>query len=78
MEYQHLKDCFLMIWEENPNKKNINNQIKFNLIKSITPKVGDVIKTYSGIYELTEIIECRQSSSTSYNYVTAKTKWYKI
>jgi len=81
MEYLNQKEAHLMMWETNPQKRNLNNEIKFNLPINNEAKVGDVIKVNLGsgkfsCYELTEIIEIRPSSMSKMNYVTARTKWY--
>lgn len=81
MNYKNQKDCHLMVWEENPKKRNINNEIKFNIPKENTIEIGDVISVRLGEgkhsnYEITEILEVRQSSISNMNYVTALSKWY--
>ena len=81
MEYLNQKEAHLMIWETNPQKRNLNNEIKFNLPISNKAMVGDIIKTSIGngkysCYELTEILEVRPSRLSKMNYITAKTKWY--
>lgn len=81
MNYENKKDCYLMVWEENPNKRNVNNEIKFNIPNSTVVEVGDRIKCKIGsgkysVYEIQEILESRPSSLSKFNYVTAKVKWY--
>ena len=81
MTYDNQKEVHLMIWEENPNKRNVNNEIKFNILKTNTVDVGDKIRCRIdngkfSCYELTEIIDSRQSSISNMNYVTAKTKHF--
>lgn len=83
MEYLNQKEAHLMMWETNPQKRNLNNEIKFNLPTNNDAKVGDIIKVSIGngkysCYELTEILEVRPSSLSKMNYVTSKTKWYVI
>lgn len=81
MNYENQKDCHLMVWEENPNKRNVNNEIKFNIPKTTNVEVGDQIRCKIGngkhsCYEIQEILENRPSSLTKFNYVTAKVKWF--
>lgn len=80
MNYENQKDCYLMVWEKNPNKRNVNNEIKFNIPTSTNVEVGDQIICEMGgkksCYEIQEILENRPSSLPKFNYVTAKTKWF--
>lgn len=82
MEYKNdYKECGLMVNENNPNKRNVNNLIKFNLKDEFSLNVGDVIKHGLGsgncsCYEITEIISIRPSSLSGFNYCECKTKWY--
>ncbi len=80
MKYENEKQVHLMIWETLPEKRNINNEIKFNLKKEFKAEVGDEICCYidqqkESVYTLTEIVDDRQSSLEDYNYVTAKSSW---
>ena len=82
MELVNVKDCHLMVWETVQSKRNLNNEIKFNIVNSTEVEVGDVIICPQGggvnsCYELTEIKEVRPSSMPKMNYITAKTKWYQ-
>ena len=70
--------CDLMTWEENPAKRNSNNEITFYIDKKSEVNVGDVIVgSYTPemipVYEITEIIERRNGAVTTKDYVTAKT-----
>lgn len=81
MNYENQKEVRLMVWEENPNKRNTNNEIKFNIPKTSTIEVGDKIRVKIGngkysCYEITEIKEVRPSSISIMNYVTALSKHY--
>lgn len=81
MNYENKKEVHLMVWEENPNKRNSNNEIKFNIPKESIIEVVDKIRSKIGngkysCYEITEIKEVRPSSISTMNYVTALTKWY--
>lgn len=83
MDYFNQKQAHLMIWEENPKKRNTNNIIKFNLSKEFDLNIGDSIligseKMPSGKYEIKEILEVRKSSLTGYNYCTAKISYYSL
>lgn len=69
-----------MTWEENPNKRNNNNVITFNIPKSVEISVGDEIfcrlsQGQKSIYEISEILNRRSSSISSFDNVTAKTNW---
>ena len=80
MNYENLKDCHLMVWEENPNKRNVNNEIKFNIKNNLNVEIGDSVRCRLGdgkssYYEIIEITESRPSSMLNFNYVTAKIKW---
>ncbi len=80
MNYENQKECHLMIWEQDPNKRNVNNEIKFNIPSTIKIEVGDQIRCRTGgakfsCYEITEIIEIKPSSISNFSYITAKTKW---
>lgn len=44
MNYENQQQVHLMVWEENPNKRNQNNEIKFNALKSIDIEIGDVLR----------------------------------
>ena len=81
MEYKNNREVSLMIWEENPNKRNKNNTINVNVKKPNVLEVGDeiVVGISSGsnsVYQITEIVSSRQSALSDYNYVQAKTNWY--
>ena len=81
MDYINQKEVHLMVWEENPKKRNINNEIKFNISDKLKIEIGDKIKCNLGsgrysVYEITEIIDVRKSSLKGMNYYTAKTKHY--
>lgn len=77
MNYENKKDRHLMAWEENPKKRNVNNEIKFNIPENTNIQIRD---NPSGgrnpCYEIQEIFEIIPSSFCGFNYVTAKTKWY--
>lgn len=75
MMYQNKKDCHLMVWTTNPNQRNKDNVIKFNIKNTINTQVGDVISEQMSKYHILEILEVRPSAITGYNYVTALTKW---
>ena len=69
----------LMVWEESPTKRNVNNVIKVNVKKTVSLEIGDTLnikkpENYS-TYTVVEIIEKRQSSLSDYNYYTLKTTW---
>lgn len=77
---QNKSNVHLMIWETDPTKRNINNEIKFNLKEDIELVVGDKIRCYldqqkESVYTITEILETRKSSFSGYNYITAKSSW---
>jgi hypothetical protein len=81
MNYENKKDCHLMVWETIQSKRNINNQIKFNLLDKFTASVGDVIKCNIGngkfsCYKLLEIEDVRPSSISKMNYIVAITEWF--
>ena len=38
-----VKGFALMSWEQDPNKRNINNTVKFNINKDESVNIGDVI-----------------------------------
>jgi hypothetical protein len=82
MDYKNnFTECGMMIWEVTPEKRNINNEIKFNLLKKYKLEVGDrILQSLSGgknsVYEIVEIKETRQSSLEKMNYITCLTKWY--
>ena len=42
MNYENQKQVHLMVWEENPNKRNTNNEIKFNVPKETIIITGGV------------------------------------
>lgn len=81
MNYENQKDCYLMVWEENPSKRNVNNEIKFNIPNTTNIEIGDQIECKMGsgknsCYEIQEILESRPSSLPKFNYVAAKIKWF--
>ena len=81
MNYENQKDCHLMVYESNPEKRNVNNEIKFNLPQNFNAVIGDSIKCNLGngrfsVYEVLEVLEIKPSSISKMNYVTAKSKWY--
>ena len=81
MNYVNQKDVHLMIWEPTQTKRNLNNEIKFNIPISENVSVGDQIlcpkgEGKSSCYEITEILEIKPSTISKMNYVTAKTKWF--
>lgn len=81
MNYENQKDCHLMVWEIELNKRNVNNEIKFNIPNTTNVAVGDQIRCKQGggknsCYEIVEILEIRPSSLAQMNYITAKTKWF--
>ena len=81
MNYENQKDCHLMTWETEPKKRNINNEIKFNISKLSVVEVGDVIKVKLpedrfSCYEIIDIVDVKDSSIIKMNYITAKIKWY--
>lgn len=81
MYYENQKDCHLMVLEENPNKRNVNNEIKFNIPNTTNIQIGDKISCRIGdgkhsCYEIIEVLEVRPSSISKMNYVTAKAKWF--
>lgn len=80
MNYHNTEDVHLMVWEENPKKRNVNNVIKFNLPISCELKVNDRITTgYRNApkseYAIDEIINIKPSSLSGYNYCTAKSTY---
>lgn len=80
MNFVNQKNCNLMVWECEPSKRNLNNKIKFNVKKTETVTVGDKITCILGngsfsVYEITEILDVKDSSISDMNYVTALTKW---
>jgi predicted HAD superfamily phosphohydrolase YqeG len=80
MELVNQKNCNLMVWECDPVKRNLNNEIKFNIKKTETITVGDKIKCILGtgnfsVYEIIEVLDIKDSSIFEMNYVTALTKW---
>ena len=82
MDYKNQKDIHLMTWETVESKRNTNNIITFNASNKDVIEAGDRIICPQGgcrnsIYEITEIVEVRESSLPKMNYITAKTKWYK-
>jgi len=82
MDYKNQKDIHLMTWETVESKRNTSNTITFNASNKDVIAVGDRIVCPQGggvnsIYELTEIIESRESTLPEMNYITAKTNWYK-
>lgn len=81
MNYENQKDCHLMVWETIQSKRNINNQVKFNLLDKFTASIGDVIKSKIGngkfsCYKITEIEDVKPSSMSSMNYIVARTEWF--
>lgn len=81
MNYENQKEVHLMVWEENPNKRNTNNEIKFNIPKTTIIEVGDKIRVKIGngkysCYEILELKEVRPSSISTMNYVAALSKHY--
>ena len=80
MNLANQKDVHLMTWEIDPNKRNQNNIITFNLLKKSKIEVGDNITVNLGngkfsVYQILEIKEKRQSSLKDYDYITATTQW---
>lgn len=77
MNYENQKDCHLMIWETIQSKRNINNQIKFNLLDKFTVSIGDVVKCNPrSCYKILEIEDVKPSSMSNMNYITARTEWF--
>lgn len=81
MNYVNQKDAHLMVWETVQAKRNLNNEIKFNISEKEKVTIGDQILCPMGMgknscYEITEILEIRPSTISKMNYVTAKTKWF--
>jgi hypothetical protein len=81
MNYENQKDCHLMVWETEPNKRNVNNEVKFNIPNTTNVEIGDQIRCKQGggknsCYEIVEILETRPSSLPKFNYVTAKINWF--
>jgi hypothetical protein len=76
------QDFRLMIWETDPNKRNENNIVKFNIKDKFDVEELDVL-TIDGSdgensnYEILEIIESRNSTIKGYKYITAKTNWFR-
>jgi len=71
--------CDLMTWEENPAKRNVNNEITFYVDSKQDVKVGDVIVgNYTpemiSVYEIFEVSERRPGAVTKKDYLTVKTK----
>ena len=69
-----------MIWETEPAKRNVNNEVKFLVRSDKEVNVNDVlIGNYSkesvSYYEITEIKDRRSASMTNQDYLTVKTKW---
>ena len=81
MEFKEREKGFaLMSWEQDPNKRNINNTVKFNINRDESVTVGDIIigdnnKGHKSQYLITEVIEERPSSIQGKKHVTVKTKW---
>lgn len=81
MNYLNTKEAHLMVWETNPQKRNINNTIKFNISEKKEVSIGDIIQCSLGSgkfsnYEIKEVLEIKPSSMSGMNYVTAKTNWF--
>lgn len=83
MDYFQQNEVHLMVWEENPKKRNVNNKVCLNVKKPHELKSGDRVFTGSpknptGAYTVTEVLETRQSSLKDFNYVTTLTEWEKL
>lgn len=79
--FQNKKNVHLMIWETNQSKRNLNNEIKFNLPNIEPIEVGDEIHCYleaqkTSVYKITNIKEVRESSLNGFNYITANSEWF--
>ncbi len=77
--FQNQFSCDLMTWEENPSKRNVNNEITFYIDEEQSVNVGDVIvgnhtPEQCSNYELLEITERRKGNLPKKDYVTAKAK----
>lgn len=79
MTYTNTEEIDLLVWETNPSKRNVNNQVKFYIKSELPLQVGDKLKTKfdrTSTYEVTEIQERRKGSIQGKDYVVALTKWY--
>jgi hypothetical protein len=71
--------CDLMTWEENPAKRNVNNEVTFYVDSKQDVNVGDVVVgNYTpeiiSVYEILEVVERRSGAVTKKDYLTVKTK----
>lgn len=83
MNYENTDKVHLMVWETNPQLRNVNNIICLNVHKSIDLEIGDNIVCLMdefaqfSTYEITSIISSRSSSLSGYNYLVCSTQWGK-
>lgn len=81
MKYlQNTKDAHLMVWETNPNKRNINNIINVNVKDDINLQINDCIYIYRqassySSYYVKEIKNERKSSISGHVYYTILIEW---
>lgn len=76
--YQNNQAVWLLIWELNPKKRNINNEVSFYSEHEIS--VDDIIISNPGdtsvsSYKITEIIGVRSSKLKDKTHYICKTEW---
>lgn len=75
------KGCRFMSWEQNPNKRNVNNRITFLVDENQEVNVEDILvgDNLNGVgrstYTITEIVERRKSKQTGHDHLTVLTHW---
>lgn len=75
------RGCRFMSWEQNPNKRNVNNRVTFLVNQNQEVNVGDILvgDNLNGVgvstYTITEVVDRRVSKQTGHHHLTVLTHW---